>query len=139
MFLNNLLSNELRKLEELRKLRIILKLDDRLLDHAVNEVWYTLKQMKISLGLDPQIPIDELVRIFKQFEEIRMVFNLKTHDYRQLNELLIEITVVKDMLNFSNITPLPEILSQIKPEQLSSLGIGKDSLLEKMMLYSWLK
>jgi hypothetical protein len=139
MSLNNLISSELKKLEELKKLRIILKSDDGLFDHAVNEVWCTLKQMKLTLGLDPQIPIDELVRIFKQFVEIRMVFNLKPNDYSQLNELLIEITVVKDMLNLPDTTTLPEVLSQIKPEQLSSLGIGNDSLLEKMMLFSWFK
>ncbi|MHA2248190.1 MAG: hypothetical protein ACXADY_24790 [Candidatus Hodarchaeales archaeon] len=139
MSLNNLISSELKKLEELRKLRIILKSDDGLFDHAVNEVWCTLKQMKLSLGLDPQIPIDELVRIFKQFVEIRMIFNLKAYDYSQLNELLIEITVVKDMLNLPDTATLPDVLSQIKPEQLSSLGIGNDSLLEKMMLFSWFK
>ncbi len=139
MLLNNLLSTELRKLEELRKLKIILKSDDGLFDHAVNAVWCTLKQMKLALGLDYQTPIDDLVRIFKQFNTIRILFNLKSNDYSQLNQLLIEITVVKDMLNLPDTTPLPEILSQIKPEQLSSLGIGNDSLLEKMMLYSWLK
>ncbi|MHA2074458.1 MAG: hypothetical protein ACW97X_07550 [Candidatus Hodarchaeales archaeon] len=139
MSLNNLISHELKKLEELRKLRIILKSDDGLFDHAVNEVWCTLKQMKLTLGLDPQIPIDELARIFKQFIEIQMVFNLKTYDYSQLNELLIEITVVRDMLNLPDTTPLSEVLFQIKPEQLSSLGIGNDSLLEKMMLFSWFK
>ncbi|MHA2244233.1 MAG: hypothetical protein ACXADY_04650 [Candidatus Hodarchaeales archaeon] len=139
MFLNNLLSDELRKLEELKKLRIILKLDDRLFDHAVSEVWHTLQLMKLELGLQNQIPIDELVRIFNTFQEIRMVFNLKANDYIELNELLVEITAVKGMLNLPDAIPLPEILSQIKPEQLSSLGIGKDSLLEKMMLYSWFK
>lgn len=139
MLLNNLLSTELRKLEELRKLKIILKSDDRLFDHAVNVVWCTLKQMKLVLGINYQIPIDDLVRIFKQFEDIRIVFNLKSNDYSQLNQLLIEITVVKDMLNIPNTTKLTEVLSQIKPEQLSSLGIGNDSLLEKMLLYSWFK
>ena len=139
MLLNNLLSTELRKLEELKKLKIILKSDDGLFDHAVNAVWCTLKQMKLILGLNHQIPIDDLVRIFKQFEDIRIVFNLKSNDYSQLNQLLIEITVVKDMLNIPNTTKLTEVLSQIKPEQLSSLGIGNDSLLEKMLLYSWFK
>ncbi len=139
MFLNNLLSNELRKLEELKKLRIVLKLDDRLFDHAVNEVWCTLKQMKVELGLSPQIPIDELIRIFKKFEEIRIVFNLPTRDYGQLNELLVEITAVRNMLNIPDTTPLTDVLFQIKPELLPLLGIGNDSLLEKMMLYSWLK
>ncbi len=139
MPLNILLSTELRKLEELKKLKIILKSDDGLFDHAVNEVWCTLKQMKLILGINPQIPIDDLVRIFKQFEDIRIVFNLKSNDYSQLNQLLIEITVVKDMLNIPNTTKLTEVLSQIRHEQLSSLGIGNDSLLEKMMLYSWFK
>lgn len=134
-----MLSNELRKLEELKKLRIILKLDDILFDHAVNKLWCSLKQMKSDLGLAPQIPIDDLVYIFKRFEEIRMVFSLKDPDYSQLNVLLVEITAVKGMLNLPDTTPLPEVLSQIKPEQLSTLGLGSDSLLEKMMLYSWLK
>ncbi len=139
MFLNDILSNELRKLEELKKLRIILKLDDFLFDHAVNKLWCSLKQMKSDLGLAPQIPIDDLVHIFKRFEEIRMVFSLKDPDYSQLNVLLVEITAVKGMLNLPDTTPLPEVLSQIKPEELPTLGLGSDSLLEKMMLYSWLK
>ncbi|MFX1284857.1 MAG: hypothetical protein ACFFB5_14445 [Promethearchaeota archaeon] len=139
MFLNNLLSNELRKLEELKKLRIVLKLDDRLFDHAVDEVWCSLKQMKVELGLSHQTPIDDLIRIFKQLEEIRIAFNLSTRDYGQLNELLVEITAVRDMLNIPDTTPLTDILFQIKPELLPLLGIGNDSLLEKMMLYSWLK
>ena len=139
MFLNDILSNELRKLEELKKLRIILKLDDRLFDHAVNNLWCSLKQMKSDLGLAPQTPIDDLIYIFKRFEEIRMVFNLKDPDYNQLNVLLVEITAVRGMLNLSESTPLPEVLSLIKPEQLPTLGLGSDSLLEKMMLYSWLK
>lgn len=134
-----MLSNELRKLEELKKLRIILKLDDRLFDHAVNQLWCSLKQMKSDLGLAPQTPIDDLVYIFKRFEEIRMVFNIKDPDYDQLNVLLVEITAVRGMLNLPDSTPLPEVLSQIKPELLPTLGLGSDSLLEKMMLYSWLK
>jgi len=139
MFLNDMLSNELRKLEEIKKLRIILKLDDRLFDYAVNELWHSLKQMKSDLILAPQTPIEDLVHIFKRFEEIRMVFSLKDPDYSQLNELLVEITAVKAMLNLPDSTPLPEVLSQIKPEQLPTLGLGNDSLLQKMMLYSWLK
>lgn len=139
MFLNDILSKELRKLEEIKKLRIILKLDDRLFDYAVNELWCSLKQMKSDLILPPQTPIEDLVHIFKRFEEIRMVFSLKDPDYCQLNELLVEITAVKAMLNLPDSTPLPEVLSQIKPEQLPTLGLRNDSLLQKMMLYSWLK
>jgi hypothetical protein len=134
-----MLSNELRKLEELKKLRVILKLDNRLFDHAVNQLWCSLKQMKSDLGLPPQTPIDDLIYIFKRFEEIKMVFNLKDPDYNQLNVLLVEITAVKDMLNLPETAPLPEVLAQIKPEQLPVLGLGSDSLLEKMLIYSWLK
>ncbi|MFW9902734.1 MAG: hypothetical protein ACFFFH_00260 [Candidatus Thorarchaeota archaeon] len=139
MFLNDILSNELRKLEEIKKLRIILKLDDRLFDYAVNELWHSLKQMKSDLILPTQTPIEDLVHIFKRFEEIRMVFSLKDPDYSQLNELLVEITAIKAILKLPDSTPLPEVLSQIKPEQLPTLGLGNDSLLQKMMLYSWLK
>ncbi|MFX1506718.1 MAG: hypothetical protein ACFFDC_11500 [Promethearchaeota archaeon] len=139
MFLNDILSNELRKLEEIKKLRIILKLDDRLFDYAVNEIWRSLKQMKSDLILPSQTPIEDLVHIFKRFEEIRMVFSIKDPDYNQLNELLVEITAVKAILNLPDSTPLPEVLSHIKPEQLPILGLGNDSLLQKMMLFSWLK
>ncbi len=113
-----------------------IQIDPCLFDYVVNEFWLTLNQLKLNLNLSPQTPIEVLIRMFKQFREIQATFSLKNSDYSQLNELLIEITAIRNILQLYN-TSLHEVLLQIKPEHLSMLG--HNSLLEKMMLYSWSK
>ena len=97
--------------------------------------WRLIKHMQADLGLDHKLPIKELVCLYSRFEEIKEVFKLKSTTFTQLEKILIEIETVKDMLDITPTTPLDQVLLQIVHEEISSLGVGKSSILERLLRY----
>ena len=98
--------------------------------------WRLIKHMQADLGLDRKnLPIKELVYLYSRLEEIKEVFKLQSATFTQLEKILIEIETVKDMLDIAPSTPLDQVLLQIVHEEISSLGVGKSSILERLLCY----
>ncbi len=98
--------------------------------------WRLIKHMQADLGLNQKnLPIKELVYLYSRFEEIKEVFKLKSTTFTQLERILIEIETVKDMLDITPTTPLDQVILQIVHEEISSLGVGKNSILERLLQY----
>lgn len=102
-------------------------------------LWRSLKDRQTELGLPSDVPILQVHKLFHQLEEIREVFELDNADYWLLNELYIEITTIKGMLNITKDLPLQSFLKRLNPTQLPHLGIGKDSMLERFLYFYQLK
>ena len=96
-------------------------------------LWRSLNRLRGELQIPRTTPIMEVLRLFRKIEEIREVFDLPAVSYNILNELYVEIATVRDMINLPEDTPLLELLKKVKPDQLPLLGIGKDSLFEKLL------
>jgi len=139
MNIENQISKAMWKLQELETLKKVLRLDHFLFDYMLNKTWYILKSMQSELGLAEQTSIDDLIWIFRRLEEIRMVFDLGDTDYKQLNDLLIEIMMIRRMWNFPEDVSITEILGQVNVEMFHHLGLRTDSLLAKLILFSKLK
>ena len=97
--------------------------------------WKLIQHMQSDLGLDPNIPIKELVQLFFRFEKIKEVFKINSATFQQLEKILVELETVKDMLNIAATTPLEQVLRQLISEDITTLGVGKDSSLEYLLRY----
>ncbi|UCE12656.1 MAG: hypothetical protein JSV04_10735, partial [Candidatus Heimdallarchaeota archaeon] len=95
--------------------------------------------MQSDLNLPPQTPIRELIKLFNTFQEIRKAFDLHTNNFSQLNELYIEIVTIREMLDLPKNLSINEVLSQIPPELVPFLGVGRNSLLERLLQLYTLK
>jgi hypothetical protein len=104
-------------------------------DASLAVKWQLLKHMQSDLDLDPNLSIKELVQLFFRFENIKKVFKIKSATFMQLERILVEIETVKDMLNIAPTTPLEQVLRQLISEDITSLGVGKDSSLEHLLRY----
>ena len=97
--------------------------------------WRLIQHMRSDLNLDPNLPIKDLIYLYSRFEEIKDIFKLKSVTFAQLERILIEIETVKDMLGIVASTPLHLVLLQILNEDISSLGVGNNSILENIVKY----
>ncbi len=139
MLRNSITSNEVKgksnlETEELRILKLIITDEKELTEHQLIAKWKILKHMQSELELPSDISIFELLTLFKKFEEIRNTFGLETINFKQLNEILINIVTVKDMLDFPSETSISEIVSNLIFRDIANLGLGENSLLEKLLL-----
>ncbi|NHJ01585.1 MAG: hypothetical protein EAX86_05550 [Candidatus Heimdallarchaeota archaeon] len=139
MLRNSITSNEVKgksnlETEELRILKLIITDEKELTEHQLIAKWKILKHMQSELELPSDVSIFELLALFKKFEEIRNTFGLETINFKQLNEILINIVTVKDMLDFPSETSISEIVSNLIFRDIANLGLGENSLLEKLLL-----
>jgi hypothetical protein len=96
-------------------------------------LWRALKQLQVENGGSPDAAFTKVRHLFRQLGEIREVFELENADYWLLNELYIEITMVKSMLNVPPDLSLREFLGNLNPTRLPQLGVGKNSMLERFL------
>ncbi len=102
-------------------------------------LWRSLKYFQKEKGEPPDASLLKVRRLFHQLGKIREVFELDNADYWLLNELYIEITTVKAMLNTPSDLPLQEFLANLNPTCLPQLGVGKNSMLERFLYFYQLK
>ena len=142
MTLNNILSNgsngpddKEKKVKEFNELKKLLNVNDTVSEHEIIATCRILKHMQNQLDISSLTPNHELVSLYNKLKEIRAIFDLETNNFKQLNELLIEITTVREMANFAEDKPLADLLFALRGKNISSYGIGKNSLLEKLLRY----
>ncbi|MHA1978450.1 MAG: hypothetical protein ACW98F_04855 [Candidatus Hodarchaeales archaeon] len=120
---------------QLNELKIHLRLINSSCEDVVTTKWQHIQHMQIDLDLDPSMSIKELAQLYYKFEDMIDVFKLKSYTFRQLEKLLVELETVKDMLGIPRDTPLQQIVFQLTSYDISSLGVGNDSILEMIMKY----
>ncbi len=120
---------------QLNELKIHLRLMNSTCEDLLTRKWQHIQHMQIDLDLDPNMSIKELVQLYHKFEDLIEVFKLKSYTFRQLEKLLVEIETVKDMLDISRDTPFQQIVFQLTSYDIPSLGVGNNSILEKIMKY----
>jgi hypothetical protein len=142
MTLNDLLSDDSDKpteivkgIKEFNELKRLLNINNKVSEHELIATCRILRHLQKELGISPQTPIHEFVSLYHKLEDIRAVFDLQTSNFTQLNELLIEITTVREMADLPENIPLPDLLFSIRGKTLSSFGLGNNSLLEKLLRY----
>ncbi len=129
------LTYKVKSIKEFNELKRLLNLDNQVSEHELIATCRILKHMQNELDLSPQTPIRELVSLYNKLEEIRAVFDLHTNNFTHLNELLIEITTVREMADIPENKPLPDLLFSLRGKHLSSFGLRDNSLLEKLLRY----
>ncbi|UCG89902.1 MAG: hypothetical protein JSU57_05415 [Candidatus Heimdallarchaeota archaeon] len=134
MFHKDLASKDSEKQREVKQLKEFLKLTNGSSEHDLIATWRFIKHMQSELELPSQTPIEELVKLYNNFEEIRKVFNYQINNFTQLNELYHEINAVRDKLNILKSCSVTEVLSQINFELIPSLGFEDNSLLKRLLL-----
>ena len=107
---------------QLNELKIHLRLTNSICDDLLTTKWQHIQHMQIDLD-------------YYKFEDMIEVFKLKSYTFRQLEKLLVELETVKGMLDISRNTPLQQVVFQLTSYDISSLGVGKDSILEMIMNY----
>ena len=142
MTLNDILSNgsngpdeKEKKVKEFKELKKLLNVNDTVSEHEIIATCRILKHMQNQLEISSLTPNHELVSLYNKLKEIRAIFDLETNNFKQLNDLLIEITTVREMANFAEDKPLADLLFALRGKNISSYGIGKNSLLEKLLKY----
>ena len=120
---------------QLNELKIHLRLTNSICDDLLTTKWQHIQHMQIDLDLDPNMTIKELAQLYYKFEDMIEVFKLQSYTFRQLEKLLVELETVKGMLDISRNTPLQQVVFQLTSYDISSLGVGKDSILEMIMKY----
>ena len=142
MTLNNILSNgsstledKIKGLKDFNELKRLLNLNGKASEHDIIATCRILKHMQTELNLPPEISIKQLVSLYNKLTEIRAVFDLETNNFTQLNELFVEITTVREMADIPEDKPLPDLLFSLRTKNLSDFGLGKNSLLEKLLRY----
>ena len=103
-------------------------------EHELIALWKILKHMQADLELPENTSILDLLSLFQEFEEIRKTFGLETNNFNQLNEILIDLTTARDMLEISTDKSVSEVISSLVPLDITTLGLVENSLLEKLLL-----
>ncbi|MFX0085736.1 MAG: hypothetical protein ACFFAU_08680 [Candidatus Hodarchaeota archaeon] len=129
------LTYKVKSIKEFNELKRLLNLDNQVSEHELIATCRILKHMQNELDLSTQTPIRELVSLYHKLEDIRAVFDLHTNNFTQLNELLIEITTVREMADIPEDKPLTDLLFLLRGKSLASFGLRENSLLEKLLRY----
>jgi len=124
-----------KKVKGFKELKKLLNVNNTVSEHEIIATCRILKHMQNQLDISSLTPIHELVSLYNKLKEIRAIFDLETNNFKQLNELLIEITTVREMANFAEDKPLADLLFALRGKSISSYGIGENSLLEKLLRY----
>lgn len=121
---------ESKRQQELKK---YLKLANNSSEHTLIATWRCIKHMQSALDLPPQIPIEDLVDLFNNLEEIRKAFNFQIENFTQLNEIFWEIQTIKKKLNFPEDYSISDVLSRINSKLIPTLGLAENSLLKRLL------
>jgi len=102
-------------------------------------ILHEINQMREELELSFSIEIRELYLYFLKLNEIKLLVKNTINNYLELNQLYIELRTVWDMLDHPKPFTLQDLVENINPLELMKLGLGKDSLLEKILLFRSLR
>ncbi|MFX0125307.1 MAG: hypothetical protein ACFFAE_16890 [Candidatus Hodarchaeota archaeon] len=119
--------------QEFKDLKKYLKLANDSSEHVLIATWHCIKHMQSTLNLPPHTPIEELVNLFNNLEEIRKTFNFQIENFVQLNEIFWEIKTIKKKLNFPENYSITDVLSSIDSKLIPGLDLDEDSLLKKLL------
>jgi hypothetical protein len=93
--------------------------------------------MQKELELQSLSPIKQNYDFYQKLVEIREILSFSSADFIQLNQIHIEITTLRELLDLSEATPISQVIRLIQKETLEnfpSIGIGFDSLLLKVLI-----
>ncbi|MFX0185846.1 MAG: hypothetical protein ACFE95_22410 [Candidatus Hodarchaeota archaeon] len=133
MVLKDLLTVDLASQKDLDELKEYLDLPNFFSECELVSTWRVIRHMSSVLELPLDTPIKDLVELYKKLKEIQQVFNLQNPNFIQLNVLYVELTTVREMLNLPETISIAEVVDRVKHEVLPTLGIGDNSLLEKVL------
>ena len=126
-------SEESKKQQEQKELQNYLKLVNGSSEHVLIATWRCIKHMQSALNLPPNTPIEDLVDLFNNLEEIRKTFNFQIENFTQLNEIFWEIKNIKKKLNFPYDYSITDVLTRINSNLIPALGLDENSLLKKLL------
>jgi len=120
--------------KEIKELYRILKKEKYpLSDYSI--ILNEINQMREELGLSFSLGIKDLYLYFLKLNEIKSIVKNTINNYLELNQLYVELKTVWDMLDHPKPFILQDLVENINPIELVKFGIGKDSLLEKILLF----
>lgn len=125
-------SSEERK-QELKELKSFLQLANGDSEHVLAATWRCIKHMQSALNLAPQTPIEDLINLFNNLEEIRKTFNFQIGNFTQLNEIFWEMKSIKKKLNFPEHYTTTDVISRINHQLIPALGLDESSLLKTLL------
>ena len=124
--------------EELDELRRLLRVKSNISEDEINETWNSLRKMQKELEIPSLHPIKQHYYFHQKLEEIRIALDLPFTDFIQLNQLYVEINALRGLLDLHTTTPVSDIIPLIQRQHSkknSSIDIGSDSLLHKILLF----
>jgi hypothetical protein len=133
MVLKDLLVVDLTSQKDLDELKEHLDLPNFFSECELVSTWRVIRHMSSVLELPLDTPIKDLVGLYKKLKDIQQVFTLQNPNFIQLNVLYVELTTVREMLNLPETSSIAEVVDRAKQEVLPTLGIGDNSLLEKVL------
>ena len=107
-------------------------------EYELTIMLYEMKQMRSELEISQKIPISDLIDYYFKLITVKKAFNNQISNFTQLNQLYIELITIREMLDLSEYASVSEIIDGIQTEDLTKLGIGKNSLLEKLLKLTFL-
>ncbi|WP_455462883.1 hypothetical protein [Candidatus Hodarchaeum mangrovi] len=124
--------------KEIKELYRILKRENfPLSDYSI--ILHEINQMREELALSHSIEIKKLYSYFLELNELNLIFKNTINNYLRLNQIYIELRTVWDMLDYPKPFILHDLVENTNPFELMKLGLGKDSLLEKILLFRTLR
>lgn len=132
--------NSEKQIDELELVKIKSYLNEAfpISDYNLTIIWHELKQMRAELEISQKIPISDLIDYYFKLITVKQAFNNQISNFVQLNQLYIELITIREMLDLSESVRISEIIDFIQNEDLTKLGIGKNSLLEKLLKLTFL-
>ena len=119
---------------QLNELKLHLKLMQDASEQELSAKWNIIKHMQADLEL-PDLPVEELVEIFTNLEEVRAVFKLKSVTFNHLNDILTEINDVKKQMDIPDDTALVDVLPLISSDIIIETCGDSNSRLAKLLRF----
>ncbi|MHA1973643.1 MAG: hypothetical protein ACTSW1_11650 [Candidatus Hodarchaeales archaeon] len=138
-FENNMGVNKQKDEQEFKKLKEYVRENNDISEHDLTAIWHEIKHMRSELDIADNISSIELYNYYCKLIIIKKAFSSQVTNFPQLNQLYIELTTIREMLNLPDTMTTPKIIELIRSKKISELGIGTDSLLEKLLSVSFYK
>jgi len=126
-----------REKTELKDLKRLLEMKGEFSEDFVVETWNSLKKMQEELELPSLYPMKYHYYFYTRLVEIKNALSPFPTDFKQLDQLYVEINVFRDMLKLPTTSSISEVICLIRKkslEEIMSLEIGSDSLFLKILL-----
>ena len=127
--LGSLNHKELRQQKEL----YVLLSKENFSAHDYPIIWHELNHMKKELDVSATIEIKDQYHWFLKLNEVKILFRPYLQRFDQLNQLYIEIIMMRDLLDIPKDKSLAEVTALIKKQSLSAFKHAPNTLLEKLM------